>query len=62
MHYAETQLAHGASLHHLTRHLLGLFQGQAGARAFRRHLSEKAVRPEATIEVLAEASKLVCAA
>jgi tRNA-dihydrouridine synthase A len=62
MHYAEAQLSHGVSLHSMTRHLLGLYQGKTGARAFRRHLSEKAVRPEAGIEVLAEASRLVNAA
>jgi len=62
MRYAEEQLARGVSLHSMTRHLLGLFQGQAGARAFRRHLSEKAVRPEAGIDVLNEAARLVKAA
>jgi len=62
MHYAEEQLAAGVSLHQMTRHLLGLFQGQAGARAFRRHLSEKAVSPDANIEVLNEAARYVNAA
>jgi tRNA-dihydrouridine synthase A len=62
MRYAEAQLARGVSLHNMTRHLLGLFQGQAGARAFRRHLSEKAVRPEAGVEVLTEAARFVSAA
>jgi tRNA-dihydrouridine synthase A len=62
MHYAEEQLARGVSLHSMARHLLGLFQGQAGARAFRRHLSEKAVRPDASIDVLSEAARLVNAA
>jgi len=39
----------------MTRHMLGLFHGQPGARAFRRHLSEHAVRDGAGIEVLREA-------
>ena len=62
LRYAEAQLAGGVSLQQLTRHVLGLFQGQAGARAWRRHLSEKAVRPDADIAVLSEAARLVCAA
>ncbi len=33
------ELAHGTPLHRMTRHLLGLHQGQPGARAFRRLLS-----------------------
>ncbi|MEX2524816.1 MAG: tRNA dihydrouridine(20/20a) synthase DusA [Gammaproteobacteria bacterium] len=60
--YAEEQLAQGVSLHRMTRHILGLFQGQAGARAWRRHLSERAGRDDAGLEVLSEASKLVRAA
>jgi tRNA-dihydrouridine synthase A len=39
----------------MTRHMLGLFNGRPGARAFRRHLSEKAVREGAGIAVLREA-------
>ena len=38
--YMEAQLSSGTQLHHITRHLLGLFQGMRGARAWRRHLSE----------------------
>ncbi len=45
--YVEAQLARGAALKHITRHLLGLFQGQPGGRAFRRVLSEGAHRPGA---------------
>ncbi len=45
--YVEEQLARGAALKHITRHLLGLFQGQPGGRAFRRVLSEGAHRPGA---------------
>ena len=62
MHYAEEQLARGVSLHSMTRHLLGLYQGQAGARAFRRHLSNGAVRPDAGIDVLTKAARLISAA
>ncbi|HEX7342521.1 MAG TPA: tRNA dihydrouridine(20/20a) synthase DusA [Rhodanobacteraceae bacterium] len=40
--YIETQLAAGAQLKHITRHVLGLYQGQPGARRFRRVLSDGA--------------------
>jgi tRNA-dihydrouridine synthase A len=39
----------------LTRHVLGLFAGQPGARSFRRHLSERACLSGAGPEVLEEA-------
>lgn len=55
MPYLERLVAEGHSPHALTRHLLGLFQGQAGARGFRRHLSTEAVKPGAGAHVLSEA-------
>jgi len=45
--YVEAQLARGAALKHIVRHVLGLFAGQPGGRAFRRVLSEGAHRPGA---------------
>ncbi|HET9048562.1 MAG TPA: tRNA dihydrouridine(20/20a) synthase DusA [Chiayiivirga sp.] len=45
--YVEAQLARGALLKHITRHLLGLFSGQVGGRAFRQVLSEGAHKPDA---------------
>lgn len=45
--YVEAQLARGVFLKHITRHLLGLFAGQPGGRAFRQVLSEGAHRPGA---------------
>ncbi|HBK45211.1 MAG TPA: tRNA dihydrouridine(20/20a) synthase DusA [Xanthomonadaceae bacterium] len=45
--YVEAQLAAGLALKHVTRHLLGLFHGQPGGRAFRQVLSEGAHRPGA---------------
>lgn len=42
--YVEAQLARGTQLKHMTRHILGLFQGQRGGRAFRQILSEGAHR------------------
>jgi tRNA-dihydrouridine synthase A len=50
--YVERQLSEGLALHHMTRHILGLFQGQAGGRRFRRHLSEHAHRSGAGLDVL----------
>lgn len=50
--YAEEQLRRGVPLHSITRHILGLFQGQPGARAWRRHLSENAHRLGAGPEVI----------
>ncbi len=57
--FVEQELAAGTPLHRITRHLLGLFQGVPGARAWRRHLSEQAYRPEAGIEVLRAAAHRV---
>ena len=45
--YVEAQLASGVFLKHITRHLLGLFAGERGGRAFRQVLSEGAHRPGA---------------
>ena len=45
--YVEAQLARGAALKHITRHLLGLFHGERGGRVFRQVLSEGAHRPGA---------------
>ena len=42
--YVEAQLAAGVALKHITRHVLGLFHGQPGGRAFRQVLSEGAHR------------------
>jgi tRNA-dihydrouridine synthase A len=57
--YVERELARGTRLHSMTRHLLGLFQGVPGARAFRRHIAMQAVKPGAGIAVLREAAGLV---
>ena len=57
--YISQRMAVGRSLKSITRHLLGLFQGQPGAKAWRRYLSENAHLKGARIEVLEEALKLV---
>jgi tRNA-dihydrouridine synthase A len=53
--YIERKLAEGVRLHSLTKHMLGLFNGRPGARAFRRHLSEHAARDGAGLDVLRQA-------
>jgi tRNA-dihydrouridine synthase A len=55
MPYVEAELARGERLPAITRHMVGLVQSVPGARAFRRHLTEAAIRPGAGIEVIAEA-------
>ncbi|MEM6579755.1 MAG: tRNA dihydrouridine(20/20a) synthase DusA [Pseudomonadota bacterium] len=57
--YAEQQLDRGAHLNHITRHILGLYQGMPGARKFRRFLSENAYRQGADIGVLTSAFEQV---
>ena len=59
--YIEQQLANGARLHHVTRHMLGLYQGQYGGRQYRRHLSEHAHKAESGVEVLREAMAFAAA-
>ncbi|MEW6467154.1 MAG: tRNA dihydrouridine(20/20a) synthase DusA, partial [Pseudomonadota bacterium] len=59
MAYVQAEWDAGTPLHAMTRHILGAFHGQTGARAFRRHLSEKAPRKGSTPEVLREALRHV---
>ena len=57
--YVERELALGTRLHAITRHVLGLFRGVPGARAFRRHLATQAVKPDAGVGTLREALALI---
>ncbi len=50
--YFAHELSVGTPLKHMTRHLLGLYQGLPGARGWRRQLSENAVQPDAGPNVL----------
>jgi len=43
----------------MTRHILGLYQGQPGARTFRRQISENAHKPGTGIEVLQRTTDLM---
>lgn len=57
--YIERELSKGTYLGHITRHILGLFQGVPGARQWRRHLSENAHKPGADARVVEQALDLV---
>jgi tRNA-dihydrouridine synthase A len=50
--YIEEELARDERLGRITRHMLGLFTGQPGARAWRRYISENAFKDGAGLEVL----------
>jgi tRNA-dihydrouridine synthase A len=53
--YAEQVIASGGRLHHVTRHMVGLFLGYTGARRYRQILSSEATKPGAGTEVLTAA-------
>lgn len=57
--YIDEQLASGVALHAITRHILGLYQGCNGAKAWRRHLSENGTKPGADIRVIETALQFV---
>ncbi|WP_377186752.1 tRNA dihydrouridine(20/20a) synthase DusA [Ruegeria meonggei] len=57
--YVERHLVEGGRLHQITRHMLGLFAGRPGARAWRRALSEGAVHDGAGPEVMLQALERV---
>jgi len=60
--YVDRQVGGGAPLNSITRHMLGLFAGQPGARAWRRYISEHAHREGAGSEVLINALNAMPAA
>lgn len=53
--YIDAHLTAGGRLHHITRHMLGIFQGQPGARGWRRVLSEQSHQDNAGPEVVLQA-------
>ncbi|KQW28572.1 tRNA-dihydrouridine synthase A [Rhizobium sp. Root274] len=53
--YAERVIASGGRLNHVTRHMVGLFQGYAGARRYRQILSSEATKPGVSPDLIAEA-------
>lgn len=57
--YIEQQLLQGAQLNHIMRHTLGIFNGQKGAKQWRRYLSENAHKKGAGIEVVEHALNFI---
>ncbi|OQX13489.1 MAG: tRNA dihydrouridine(20/20a) synthase DusA [Thiothrix lacustris] len=57
--YVQAQQTAGVALNHLSRHMLGLFQGMPGARAFRRLISENAHKQNAGVELLRDAAEKI---
>lgn len=53
--YAEKHLSIGGKLNHITRHMIGLFQGMPGARTYRQILSTQSTKLDAGPEVLVKA-------
>jgi tRNA-dihydrouridine synthase A len=60
--YIESELSDGTFLHEMTRHILGLFQGQPGARRWRRLLSENIYKSNSGIKLIEDALSLIQAA
>jgi tRNA-dihydrouridine synthase A len=57
--FAQKEFERGTPLNRITRHILGLFQNQPGAKAWRRHISENSHRENALPELITQAAKLV---
>ncbi len=53
--YIEREVKKGTAVKHITRHMLGLFQGVPGARVWRRFLSENAFQDDTNTMILIEA-------
>jgi tRNA-dihydrouridine synthase A len=62
MEYIQSQLDQGQALQQMAKHILGLFQGQPGARKWRRYLSENVYRDNSGVEVIEDALKVMQAA
>jgi tRNA-dihydrouridine synthase A len=60
--YARGRIAAGTRLHHVTRHMLGLYSGQPGARRWRRYVVDHASRPDADESVLLDSLMIFDAA
>jgi tRNA-dihydrouridine synthase A len=57
--YIERELTRGVRLHAIARHVLGLFRGVPGARAFRRHLATEGVKASANAVTFRDALALI---
>ena len=59
LQYVDEQLSQGVRLNHITRHLMGLFLGLPGARAWRQHLGLHSRGDAAGSEVIRNAAQQV---
>ena len=59
MRYTANHIADGGRVHHVTRHMIGLFQGQPGARRYRQILSVEAAKSESDETVIKQAFEAV---
>jgi len=59
LRYVDEQLSQGTALAQITRHLMGLFHGLPGARAWRRALCENAGNSGAGIEIIEHAARYI---
>ncbi len=59
MDYSSRHLEQEGRVHHITRHMIGLFQGQPGARRYRQILSVEAARPHADQRIIRQAFESV---
>lgn len=57
--YMQQHHEQGTSLHHMSGHIMGLFQGLPGARALRRHISDNIHGQNASIQVMYDALGLI---
>lgn len=57
--YIDNELASGTRLTMMSRHILGLFQGVPGAKAWRRHISENAHKAESDSQLLLHAAEFI---
>jgi tRNA-dihydrouridine synthase A len=57
--YMAEQMHGGVYLKHMAKHLLGLYTGLPGARAFRRHLSTYMHKDNASLSVVDDAVRLI---
>jgi tRNA-dihydrouridine synthase A len=57
--YMQQRHEQGTSLHHMSGHIMGLFQGIPGARALRRHISDNIHGQNASIQVMYDALGLI---
>jgi len=57
--YIQSQLNHDIYLKHMVRHMLNMFAGQPGAKAWRRYLSENMNNRSNGVEIIEQAMELI---